>query len=93
MHIQQEDDGKNGRFFIQDNGTDMAEMDYVWRGPQHITIVHTEVDESLKGKGVGKELVAAGVAFARERGIGIVPVCAFAKALMERTPEYADVLR
>ena len=93
MHIQHEDDGKQGRFFIQDGGKDLAEMDYIWRGPDHITIIHTEVDGSLEGKGVGKELVAAGVAFAREKGIGIVPVCSYAKAVMERTPEYEDVLK
>ena len=93
MHIQQEDDGQQGRFYINEGGKDLAEMDYIWRMPSHITVVHTEVDESLEGKGVGKELVAAAVAFAREKGIGIVPVCAFAKAVMERTPDYADVLK
>ncbi len=92
MHIQHEDDGRLGRFFINDAGKDMAEMVYNWRGPAHIVILHTEVDESLGGKGVGKELVAAGVAFAREKGIHIVPVCAFAKAIIERKQEYADVL-
>ena len=92
MYIQHEDDGKAGRFFITEGSKSLAEMDYSRRGPEHIVILHTEVAKSLEGKGVGKELVAAGVAYAREHGIKIIPVCAFAKAVMERTPEYADVI-
>jgi predicted GNAT family acetyltransferase len=42
---------------------------------------------------VGGKLVAAAVAYAREHGVGILPLCPFAKSVFDRTPEYADVRR
>lgn len=92
MHIQHEESGKGGRFFIQEEGRDVAEMTYVRVGDERIIIDHTEVDDSLGGQGVGKMLVDAGVAMAREKGLTIMPLCPFAKKVMERTDEYADVL-
>ena len=38
-------------------------------------------------------LVAAAVAYAREKKVGILPLCPFAKSVFDRTPDYADVLR
>ena len=87
MDIQQEDNDKKGRFYIPE----LAEMTYVWAGDKMI-IDHTEVNESLKGKNVGKQLVDKAVAFAREKGIKIMPLCPFAKSVFDKTPEYADVL-
>jgi hypothetical protein len=54
-------------------------------------IDHTEVNEH-KGEGVGKQLVDAAVAYARQHGIKIMPVCSFAQALLENNSDYADVL-
>ena len=92
MNIQHEETGKGGRFFISEGGRDIAEMTYIWAGEQRIIIDHTEVDPSLEGKGVGKALVARGVEFAREKGLSILPLCPYAKKVIERTPEYQDVL-
>ncbi len=57
-----------------------------------IIISHTEVDGSLKGKGVGKQLVSAAVAYARKNNIKIVPLCPFARSVFQKTPDYNDVL-
>ncbi|MGZ6539658.1 MAG: GNAT family N-acetyltransferase, partial [Bacteroidia bacterium] len=65
---------------------------YRMSGPGKMIIDHTEVDERLAGKGIGKQLVAKAVAFARENNIKILPLCPFAKALFNKTPEYRDVL-
>ncbi len=92
MNIQQEDNGKKGRFFINENGIDKAQMVYTWSGAALMIIEHTEVDESLKGQGVGNKLVAAAVDWARQADFKILPLCPFAKAVFERKTEYADVL-
>ncbi len=92
MQFQHEDDGKSGRFFIDENGQLLAEMYYEWQAADHLTILHTEVDDSLGGKGVGKQLLSRTVEFARERGVTIRPVCAFAKKVMEGSDEYADMI-
>lgn len=92
MQIQHEDDGRSGRFFIKENGQELAEMYYEWHAADHFTILHTEVDDSLGGRGVAKELLSHAVAFARERGVRIRPVCAFAKKVMEGSDEYQPLI-
>jgi predicted GNAT family acetyltransferase len=92
MEILQKDDGKNGVFYIEQKGSILAEMTYVWAGKDRIIIDHTEVDNVLKGKGAGKQMVSKAVDFAREKGINILPLCPFAKSVFDKVPEFRDVL-
>ncbi len=92
MNIQLEENETKGRFFYSENGKELAEMTFVRSGPDRIIIDHTEVDPSLKGKGVGKELVAAAVEKARNEKFKIMPLCTFAKSVFDKTEEYKDVL-
>jgi predicted GNAT family acetyltransferase len=92
MDVLQNDDGKKGFFYAEENGKQLAEMTYVWAGSDRIIIEHTEVDEVLKGKGVGKQLVEKAVEFARMKGIKIIPLCPFAKSVFDKVKELRDVL-
>lgn len=92
MEIKQEDNGKKGKFYYEENGTQLADMTYTYAGPDKIIIDHTGVDDSLRGKGVGYKLVEASVQFARDKEIKILPLCPFAKAVFTKKAEYKDVL-
>jgi len=92
MEILQEDNGKKGKFFILEKDVQEAEMTYTWAGPHRIIIDHTEVNEALKGKGAGKQMVMKAVAFARDRQISVLPLCPFAKSVFDKMPEIRDVL-
>ncbi|MDB5132328.1 MAG: hypothetical protein JWR02_2077 [Mucilaginibacter sp.] len=92
MNIYNKDDGKRGSFFIDDGNVHVGEMNYVFAGPAKMIIVHTEVNEDYEGKGLGRQLVQAGVTYARENHMKILPLCQFAKKLFDVTPEFADVL-
>jgi uncharacterized protein len=92
MHIRQEENGKLGSFFIEENGNRIAELGYTWRDDNIISVDHTEVDDSLEGKGVGSALVQHVVAFARETGVKLRIYCPFAKTVFARHKEYHDVL-
>ena len=92
MHIQQEENGKLGSFFIEENGKRVAEAAYTWRGEKIISLDHTEVDDSLEGKGVGSALIQHVVTFARETGVKLILYCPFAKGVFARHKEYHDVL-
>ena len=92
MNIQQQDDGKRGAFFVEEEGKRLAEMAYVWAGTERFIVEHTEVDESLEGKGVGKQLVHQAVEFARTKGVKLIPLCPFTKAVIDKTPDFQDVL-
>ncbi len=92
MNIQQQKNDGGGKFFVEENGKNIALMTYKKSGEGKITIDHTEVDQSLQGKGVGKKLIAEGVKFARENNLKIIAQCPFAKKIIEITPEFQDVL-
>ena len=92
MNVQQKDDGKKGSFYIEEAGVVAAEMTYVWAGTDRIIIDHTEVSEVLSGKSAGKQMLLEAVAFAREKGIKIVPLCPFARSVFDKVAEIRDVL-
>ena len=92
MKIDRLENPKGGEFVIQESGNRMAEMGYTNAGDGKIIIDHTFVESALRGENLGKDLVAEGVEFARERNLKIVPLCPFAMSEFEKHPEYSDVL-
>jgi len=92
MNIERIEHGTKGAFIIQEHDKRVAEMTYSKAGDNLIIIDHTEVSDSLRGTGAGKQLVTAAVNYAREKNIKILPLCPFAKSVFDRTPAFADVL-
>ncbi len=91
MKINNDVVGKSGRFYVIEDNETVAEMDYELPDKNTLLIVHTEVGKSLTGKGVGKQLVSAAVNYARDNSLSIKATCSFAKKVLDRTPEFADV--
>ena len=52
-----------------------------------LRLIHTEVPEQLKGKGIGSRLVRAVLDLAQENRLHIVPVCPFVAQYLKRHPE------
>ena len=52
-----------------------------------MTLVHTEVDPALKGRGVAGALVQAALDHARANGFKVEPRCDYAASYMDRHPE------
>lgn len=90
--VQLEINDRKGFFYVEVNGKIEAKMTFVFAGPEKIIIDHTKVNEGNNGKGYGKKMVAKAVAYAREKGIKIIPLCPFAKKVFDKTPEFRDVL-
>lgn len=93
MEIKFEQKATKGAFFIEENGERLGEMTFSRAGEDVLIIDHTEVSDALKGKGAGKQLVAAAVDYARKNKIKILPLCPFAKSVFDKVKEYQDVLR
>ncbi|MDP4271345.1 MAG: GNAT family N-acetyltransferase [Bacteroidota bacterium] len=91
VKIEQEENGKKGRFVIYEDDQFAGEITYVWADDSKIKIDHTRIGEAFGGKGYGKQLVMKAVEFAREKGIKIVPICPFVKATFERDESIRDV--
>lgn len=90
--ISHDTDGKNGAFYYEIDGRRMAEMVYAMTSPKLMVIDHTDVDDSLKGQGIGKKLLGALVDYVRVHHIKVIPVCPFANATFKKTKEWQDVL-
>jgi len=57
-----------------------------------IAFTHTEVDESLEGRGFGSQLAAAALSDARRQRLEVVPLCPFIAHDVEQHPEYAELV-
>jgi len=60
--------------------------------PGLVTVLHTETDPAFEGRGVGSELVREMLEDIRRRGAGVLPVCPFVRAFLQRHREYADLV-
>ena len=72
-------------------GEEVAFLSYRRSGTT-ITLVHTEVPDSLRGRGLGDRLAQAALEHAREQGLMVIPVCPFVKAYITKHPEYASLV-
>lgn len=93
LPIEIEEQDTKGRAFLKIDGELKAEMTYSKAGEELIIIDHTEVDDSLRGQGVGRQLLDQVVAMVREQGKKVIPLCPFAKSVFDKDETIRDVLR
>lgn len=89
--IELEENASSGRFVIYKDDQEAGEMTFSKAEPNKIIIDHTAVYPELRERGMGKELVMAGVELARERGLKIIPLCPYAKKVFEQDESIQDV--
>jgi len=92
MEITQHNSNTKGYFLATENNIEAGRMTYSWAGDTRFIIDHTEVNPDFKGRNVGKQMVLAAVAYAREKGLKIIPLCPFAKSVFDRNAELRDVM-
>ncbi len=92
MVIQHKQVGDKGYFFVEVDGNKLAEMIYNMPDSEKMIIEHTEVNDELRGKNVGYQLVHTAVEYARSHHLKIIPLCPFTNAIFKKKPEYTDVL-
>ncbi len=80
------------RFETEQKAGDRAELVYERGLPHALVLIHTGVPDSMRGGGVGGELVRFAVADARRTGLRLVVRCPFARAYLQRHPELLDGL-
>lgn len=79
-----------GRFEIR-VGDDVAFADYRIDGGS-IVFPHTVVPEAFQGRGFGRRLVEAGLGYARQEGLKVVPRCSFFQRHIARHPEFRELV-
>jgi uncharacterized protein len=94
MLIQQKQQGNKGSFYIEENGTMLAEMTYSMTGTTLMIIDHTDVTDEFRGKKAGYQLVPTAVEYARANHFKTLPLFPFAKSVFDKEgTEFEDVLR
>lgn len=82
--FKHEQNKQGGKLIILENDIPAGEMSYIWAGENKFIIDHTETYEAFGGKGYAKLLVLKGVEYAKEKGVKIIPLCPYAKKVMEK---------
>lgn len=90
--IEHEEHGTRGVFHLLRSGRRVGEMTYSRTNPSLVVVDHTYVDPSLRGQGAARHLQDALVAWARETGNKVVPVCSYVKIQFDRDRSIRDVL-
>lgn len=75
--------------FAMENGKEVGNIEYKLDNGI-MTITHTRAH--VEGRGIGRLLVEAAIAYAKSQGMKILPQCSYAHALMNRVEEYRALL-
>ncbi len=92
MNVRFEESESKGAFYVEENGKRVAEVTVSKAGGNILIIDSTRVDDELRGRNAGKQLVEAVVKHAREHQYKIIPLCPFAKSVFEKEKSFQDVL-
>ena len=90
-NVHHTESGSHGRFSIEEDGRQLGELTYSRAGDALVILDHTAVSPEARGTGAGRTLVAAAVAWARETGTRLMPLCPFARSVFEKDASLADV--
>lgn len=89
--VQHHEKSGRGEFFIERDGRRVAEMTYRRVDPVTVLMDHTEVDVSLRGGGVARQLLDAAVSWARQNGTRIDATCSYVVVQFARDKSLGDV--
>ena len=67
-----------------------SKLDYIQEG-KNFVITHVGVYPAFRGQGVAGKIVEAGLAYAEENSLRVVPMCSYAAAFIRRNPQYMEL--
>ncbi|TDM16621.1 GNAT family N-acetyltransferase [Macrococcoides canis] len=82
----------NNKFYVGNEAAPDAEITFQ-PSSDAIVIDHTYTDPKLRGQGVAKQLVERAVDYARENNLKVVPLCSYARVVMERDSEMQSLIK
>jgi uncharacterized protein len=80
----------NGRFELERDGR-VAYLEYNLTG-KVLQLIHTEVPEALRGRGMASALAESALQWAREHEVKVDVICPSVAAYLKKHPEYSDLV-
>jgi predicted GNAT family acetyltransferase len=68
----------------------LSKLDYI-QDDKNFVITHVGVYPELRGQGLAGKIVEAGLEYARENSLRVVPMCSYAAAYIRRNPKYMEL--
>ena len=91
--IEREELNGTHEFVLRIDGERFGFLEFTRPDTGVMCIEHVEVAVELRGSGLGKQLVQKAVKFAKDAKLRVVPICSYARAVMQRDPALAAALR
>jgi predicted GNAT family acetyltransferase len=70
----------------------LCKLDYLHDGDTFV-ITHVGVHPEFRGQGLAGKLVQAGLEYAKERSLRVIPMCSYAAAYIRKHPQYMDLTK
>ncbi|HYE84860.1 MAG TPA: GNAT family N-acetyltransferase [Vicinamibacterales bacterium] len=93
VSIEREELNGVHEFVLRINGERLGFLEFTRPDTGVMRIEYVEVDPQLRGTGLGRQLVEKAVAFAREHELRVIPICSYARAVIQRDSSLSISLR
>jgi predicted GNAT family acetyltransferase len=95
QHVSIEREELNGvhEFVLRIDGERLGYLEFTRPEVGLMRIEYVEVSPELRGTGLGRQLVAKAIDFAKDAKLRVLPICSYARAVITRDPEMAVTLR
>jgi predicted GNAT family acetyltransferase len=67
-----------------------SKLDYLQEG-KNFVITHVGVYPEHRGQGLAGKIVEAGLKYARENSLRVIPMCSYAAAYIRRNPQHMEL--
>lgn len=93
VSIEREELNGVHEFVLRIDGERLGFLEFTRPDVGVMRIEYVEVSPQLRGTGLGRQLVARAIDFAKEAKLRVVPICGYARTVITRDPAMAVTMR
>lgn len=93
VSIEREELNGVHEFVLRIDGERLGFLEFTRPEVGVMRIEYVEVSPQLRGTGLGRQLVARAIDFAKEAKLRVVPICGYARTVITRDPAMAVTMR
>lgn len=92
VSIEREELNGVHEFVLRINGERHGYLEFTRPEVGLMRIEYVEVSPGMRGTGLGRQLVSKAMQFARETELRVIPICSYARAVIQRDPAMSPLL-